>query len=112
MIYNINKKRLPKKKNDINNIRCIVLGVLNHFQVNADLLNVSQNRFETYIDALIEAKVLLREKGSHGYDIEVFVVFDESKVDEYKKTSFYKFIEKRIVPLYKGASALKKAQKL
>jgi cysteinyl-tRNA synthetase len=105
--YDINKKRLPKKKNDINNIRCLVLGVLNHFQVNAELLGVTQNRYETYVDALIEAKVLLREKGSKGYNIETFVVFDENKVDEYTKTSFYKFIEKRIVPLFKGANAVK-----
>jgi hypothetical protein len=111
MDYDVNKKRLPKKKNDINNIRCIVLGVLNHFKVNPELLNISQNRFETYIDALIEAKVLIREKGSMGYDIEIFVVFDESKVDEYIKTSFYKFIEKRIVPLFKGANAVKEMMK-
>ena len=107
MIYEIKKNRLPKKKNDINNIRCLVLGVLNHFIVDADLLGVSQNRYETYIDALLVANVLLREKESKGYDIEFFVVFDENKIDEYKKTSFYKFIEKRVVPLFKGAKAVK-----
>ena len=110
MPYQINKKRLPKKNNDINNIRCLVLGVLNHFQVNAELLGVTQNRYETYVDALIEAKVLLREKGSKGYNLETFVVFDENKVDEYRKTSFYKFIEKRVVPILKGVSSLKKGE--
>lgn len=107
MTYEIIKKRLPKKNNDINNIRCVVLGVLHHFKVDADLLGVSQNRYETYIDALLEANILLREKGSKGYDIELFVVFDENKIDEYKKTSFYKFIEKRVIPLFKGASLVK-----
>jgi len=107
MTYEIEKNRLPKKKNDINNVRCLVLGGLDHFKVTAALLCVSQNRYETYIDALLEANVFVREKGSYGYDIESFVVFDENKVDEYKKTSFYKFIEKRIVPLFKGAKAVK-----
>ena len=107
MAYELKKNRLPKKNNDISNIRCIVLGVLNHFQVNSNLLGISQSRFETYIDALLEAKVLIREKGSTSYEIESFVVFDENKVDEYKKNSFYKFIEKRIIPLFRGANNAK-----
>jgi len=99
MEYGIRKKRLPKKKNDISNIRCIVFAVLDNFKVSPELLCVSRNRYETYIDALLDAKVLLREKGSNGYDIETFVVFDDNKVNQYKKSSFYKFIERRIVPL-------------
>ena len=107
MEYKINKKRLPRKNDDISNIRSIVLGVLYHFKVSAELLNVSVNRYETYIDALIEAKVLLREKNTTSYDIENFLVFDSKKVDDYKKSSFYKFIENKIVPFIKGAKEVK-----
>ena len=103
----IKKNKLPKKNNDINNIRCIVLGVLNHFKLNASLLCVSQSIYETYIDALLEAKVLLREKGRNDYNIESFLIFDENKIDEYKKTSFYKFIEKRVAPLFKNVGSIK-----
>ena len=106
-MYEINRRRLPKKNDDISNIRCIVLGVLYHFKVNSELLNVSENRYETYIDALIESKIILREKNSTGYDIENFLVFDESKIDDFIKPSFYKFIEKRIIPLLTGIKQVK-----
>ena len=104
MAYELKKNGLPKKNNVISNIRCIVLGVLNHFQVNSNILSILQSRFETYIDALLEAKVLLREKGSTSYEIERLVVFDENKVDEYRKNSFYKFIKKRIIPFFRCAN--------
>ena len=107
MEYKIDKRRLPKNKNDINNIRCIVLAVLKHFKVNASLLEVSENRYESYIDALIEAKIILREKNSISYDVENFFIFDENKIEEYTKPAFYKFIEKRIVPLFSGISQIK-----
>jgi len=111
MEYKVNKRKLPRIKNDINNIRAIVLAVLNKFKVSPQLLEVSDSRFETYIDALLEAKVLLREKGTIGYQIESFIVFDEMKIDQYKKTNFYKVIESRIVPLFKSANVIKETLK-
>lgn len=108
MEYIVNKKRLPKVNNDINNIRAIVLAVYDHFKVSSELLNVSQNRYETYIDLLLEAKIILREKNSVGYEIENFLVFDEAKIEAYKKPSFYKFIEKKLLPLIGYAGQIKK----
>lgn len=106
-MYEVNLKRLPKKKNDINNIRCIVLGVLDHFQVNSELLKISENRYQTYIDKLLEEKIIIREKRSKGYAIENFIIFDETKIDLYRKSSFYKFIERRILPLLPVVLAVK-----
>ena len=99
MEYIVNKKRLPKKNNDINNVRCIVLAILDHYKVSPELLNVSKDRFETYIDVLLEDKIIIREKNTSNYSIENFIIMDEAKIEKYRKSSFYKFIEKRIIPL-------------
>ena len=104
MEYEINKRRLPRVNNDINNIRAIVLAVVDHFKVSSELLNVSQNRYETYIDVLVSEKILVREKNSNGYEIENFLVVNEDLITQYRKPRFYKFIETSLVPLI-GACA-------
>jgi|SRR5690606_6156595 len=107
MEYRVDLRRIPKKNNDINNIRCIVLGIYLKFKVTAKLLKVSEARYETYLDALMDSKVIMREKGSKGYQIESFIIFDEAKLDQYKKTAFRKMIEKHILPFFNAAKDLK-----
>lgn len=104
-MYPIQKRKLPKKnknKNiDIANIRCIIMAVCEQFQVNAELLSVTQNRYETYIDCLLESKVLIREKNSKGYNIENFVLLDVNKINEYKNyNTVCRHIEKIVIPIF------------
>lgn len=77
MSYQLNKKRLPRKSNDTTIIKCILRSIHDHFHVDADILNVSKEKYNSYYDYLEQLNII--KNVSTKYTPEGYSVLDSKK---------------------------------
>ena len=71
-MYEVNKKRLPKKKIDINNSLCLYKAINEHFHVSSKLLSVSEDKYREYYKILIKQGIIKKIGKRKEYSPEHF----------------------------------------
>ena len=85
MRYKINKRKLPRNKNDISNMRCILKAISEHFLVTSDLLEVSYSKFRGYLNSLEKKEIIVRV--GKCYCVEDYNINDNEKYEKFLRNN-------------------------
>jgi len=100
-MYEVNKRKLPRKKDDPHNLYCVYRAIRDYFSINASFLQVSQEKYISYYKILIDKGLIVKNTKKTKYCPEAFTVKEEYKTSN----AFTKALEKVIYNVSKGVTS-------
>ena len=108
----ITRKHIPRKKSDVNIIRCILLNINDKIDTTYQDYEIDNTHFLLMIDALNQNRIVSLIKGKDKYHTNSYSITDVVKYNEWSKSNFYRHIELYVIPFLEfGTEVLDLASK-
>ena len=92
------KRRVPRKKTDINYFRAILKGINDNVDLTSEILQLDEIQLESYIAILLDQKIVVQYKMSSPIKTSDYIISDIDKYQKWTKGNIYKNIERYLIP--------------
>ena len=107
------RKHLPRKKSDVNIIRCILLNINDKIDTVSTDYGIENQQFLLMIDALNQNELIALIPGKDKNHTSSYIITNSIKFYEWSKSNFYRNIEKYVIPALEfGKATLELAAKI